>query len=50
MKKHRKFKDELTRHDSKRIGDKLPKRKKKKLKPFQNRQLKYRNTYKNEEE
>jgi hypothetical protein len=50
MKKHKKFKDEHTRQDSKRIEKKKSIHKKKKLTPFQSRQMKYRNTYINEEE
>ena len=50
MKKLKKFKDELTRRDSKRLEKKMSKQKKKKLKPSDNQQPKYRITYLTEEE
>ncbi len=50
MKKHKKFKDEFTRRDSKRIEKKMSKKGKKKLKPFQNRRTEYRDNYPDEEE
>lgn len=50
MKKPKKFKDELTRRDSKRIEKKLGKQRKRKLNPSDNRRPKYHNTYLTEEE
>ena len=50
MKKHKKFKDEFTKRDSKRVGKKTTKTKRKNLNPNENRPPKYRNDYLNEEE
>ena len=50
MKKLKKFKDDLTKHDSKRFDKKFLKQRKKKLKPAVNQHLKYRNIYLNLEE
>jgi len=50
MKKHKKFKDEFTRRDSKRLEKKLSKQRKKKLKPSDNQHPKYPITYLKEEE
>ncbi|NNE16559.1 MAG: hypothetical protein HKO66_16110 [Saprospiraceae bacterium] len=49
MKKHKKFKDEISKRDSKRI-EKKPKHKKGKLNPTDKQQPKYKNNYLNEEE
>ena len=50
MKKHKKFKDEFTRRDPKRLEKKLSKQRKKKLKPSDNQDSKYPINYLKEEE
>lgn len=50
MKKHKKFKDEFSKRDSKRIEKKTINHKKGKLKPLDNQPPKYVNNYLNEEE